>query len=153
MEAKYGTANVLYGQDPNFGRGENTGFANALVSTTFLPERCFSRTPPAPPAAVLPRLCCGFILAHYRLKLSGGLSYGATGRLCFEYTYSRSCMFMFMCAVQAFFYQVKLETELDEPPSTRLAQVSLADIIMCAHTHTLLLTPWRLSMLHLKHSA
>jgi hypothetical protein len=32
--------------------------------------------------------------------------------------------------MQAFFYQVKLETELDEPPATRLAQVSLADIIM-----------------------
>lgn len=31
---------------------------------------------------------------------------------------------------QAFFYQVKLETEMDEPPATRLAQVSMADIIM-----------------------
>jgi hypothetical protein len=32
--------------------------------------------------------------------------------------------------LQAFFYQVKLETEIDEPPATRLAQVSMADIIM-----------------------
>lgn len=33
-------------------------------------------------------------------------------------------------AVQAFLYQVKMETLVDEPPATRLAQVSLADIMM-----------------------
>jgi hypothetical protein len=37
---------------------------------------------------------------------------------------------VWVCAAQAFFYQVKLETELDEPPATRLLRVSLADIIM-----------------------
>lgn len=37
--------------------------------------------------------------------------------------------FIVVC-LQAFFYQVKLETEIDEPPATRLASVSLADIIM-----------------------
>lgn len=62
VEAKYGPGKVLYGQDKNFQRQENTGFANAL----------------------------------------------------------------------AFFYQVKLETEIDEPPATHLAQVSMADIIMYA---------------------
>lgn len=34
-----------------------------------------------------------------------------------------------MCC-QAFLYQVKMETLVDEPPATRLAQVSLADIMM-----------------------
>jgi hypothetical protein len=38
VEAKYGTANVLYGQDPNFPRGENTGFANSLVSAAIVPK-------------------------------------------------------------------------------------------------------------------
>jgi len=40
------------------------------------------------------------------------------------------CLKTLCAALQAFLYQLKFETMLDEPPITRLAQVSLADIIM-----------------------
>jgi hypothetical protein len=34
------------------------------------------------------------------------------------------------CCLQAFMYQLKFETQVDEPPATRLPQVSMADIMM-----------------------
>lgn len=43
------------------------------------------------------------------------------------------CQLQVLCAfsfLQAFFYQLKLEAELDEPPATQLNQVSLADVMM-----------------------
>lgn len=130
---RYGPALVQYGQDPNFQRQENTGFANALVSLLIV-QACI--------AWVQHDLAWPDTSPWWRFDPQHSTTSSSTqcrSHCLFTDTLLRSAMSMAYNAahltvnvvcLQAFFYQVKLETEIDEPPATRLASVSLADIIM-----------------------